>query len=182
MPLSHTCMITNAGKIPEQELASRRDLREEQICSIDPLTARDLDDALHFTALENGDFEIGVHIADVSYFMKPGTKLDEIASRRATSTYLVNRCYPMLPRLLCENLCSLTEGEDRLAFSVIWRFNKDVQIIDEWFGRTVIRSCAKLAYQHAQAIIEDPELDWDKCNFPSIHGHHTYDHGQSMSH
>lgn len=76
-------------------------------------------------------------------------------------------------RLLCENLCSLAAGEDRLAFSVIWRFNKDIQIVNEWFGRTVIRSCAKLAYQHAQAIIEDPNLEWGKLDLPPINGKHT---------
>ena len=102
-------------RIPDEELANRRDLRKEQIFSIDPPTARDLDDALSWRPLEKGCCEIGVHIADVTYFMQPGTDLDSIAAKRSTTTYLVQRCYPMLPRLLCENLCSLTENEDRLV-------------------------------------------------------------------
>jgi DIS3-like exonuclease 2 len=109
-----------------------------------------------------------VHIADVTYFLKPGTELYGYASRRATSTYLVNKCYPMLPRLLCENLCSLAENEDRLAFSVIWRFDSDGNVVEEWFGRTVIRSCVKLAYEHAQAVIEAPDLDWATAKHPPI--------------
>lgn len=109
-----------------------------------------------------------MHIADVTYFLKPGTELYGYASRRATSTYLVNKCYPMLPRLLCENLCSLAENEDRLAFSVIWRFDSDGNVVEEWFGRTVIRSCVKLAYEHAQAVIEAPDLDWATAKHPPI--------------
>ena len=126
-----------------------------------------------------------MHIADVTYFMQPGTDLDSIAAKRSTTTYLVQRCYPMLPRLLCENLCSLTENEDRLAFSVIWKFDAGGKIVDEWFGKTVINSCAKLAYDHAQAVIEEPDLDWEAKelehaigipatkHFPTIHGGHT---------
>jgi DIS3-like exonuclease 2 len=135
-------------------------LRETCIFTIDPATARDLDDALSYRKLEGGGYEIGVHIADVTFFLKPETELYDVASARATSTYLVNKCYPMLPRLLCENLCSLAENEDRLAFSVIWTFDADGGVVDEWFGRTVIRSCVKLAYEHAQAVLDNPELDW----------------------
>ena len=103
----NTCAVNADGvwPIPADEISARRDLRQTQIFSIDPPTARDLDDALHYIDLPDGGCEVGVHIADVSYFMKAGTELDKIASRRATSTYLVDRCYPMLPRLLCENLC-----------------------------------------------------------------------------
>eukprot|EP00038_Savillea_parva_P006129 m.161844 g.161844 ORF g.161844 m.161844 type:complete len:869 (+) comp12118_c0_seq1:252-2858(+) len=155
--------------IPAEELARRRDLRDSCIFTIDPATARDLDDALSFRKLDDGGVEVGVHIADVTYFLKPETELYSWASRRATSTYLVNKCYPMLPRLLCENLCSLAENEDRLAFSVVWRFDANGKVVDEWFGRTVIRSCVKLAYEHAQAVIEAPDLDWAAVGHPAIH-------------
>mmetsp|Transcript_34444 Transcript_34444/g.103878 ORF Transcript_34444/g.103878 Transcript_34444/m.103878 type:complete len:741 (+) Transcript_34444:3-2225(+) len=155
--------------IPKEEIAARRDLRDTCIFTIDPATARDLDDALSFNCLEGGGYEVGVHIADVTFFLKPETDLYDIASERATSTYLVNKCYPMLPRLLCENLCSLAENEDRLAFSVIWKFDDKGKVVSEWFGRTVIRSCVKLAYERAQAVIEDPELDWAAADHPPIH-------------
>lgn len=162
-------------QIPEEEIAARRDLRTARIFSIDPPTARDLDDALSCVALDDGTFEVGVHIADVSFFVKPGTKLDEIAARRATTTYLVQRSYPMLPRLLCENLCSLSENQDRLAYSVVWTLDREGNILQEWFGRTVIHSCCKLAYGHAQAVIEDPAVDWEGNEFPRIYGEHTID-------
>jgi len=128
---------------------------------------------LSWRDLGDGTYEVGVHIADVTYFMKPGTLLDDIAARRATTTYLIQRCYPMLPRMLCENLCSLAENEDRLAFSVIWRLDKDNNVLEEWFGRTVIRSCCKMAYGNAQSIINDPELDWVSSEMPAVHGGHS---------
>eukprot|EP00039_Didymoeca_costata_P008776 m.116256 g.116256 ORF g.116256 m.116256 type:complete len:890 (+) comp14227_c0_seq8:177-2846(+) len=159
--------------IPQEELQKRRDLRNWQIFSIDPPTARDLDDALSIQSLEDGNFEIGVHIADVSHFMKRNTKLDDIASRRATTTYLVGECFPMLPRVLCENLCSLTENVDRLAFSVVWKMNQKGEILHEWFGRTVIRSCCRLAYGHAKQVLENKDLDWSENSFPVIYGGHT---------
>lgn len=138
-------------------------------------TARDLDDALSWKALDDGTFEVGVHIADVSYFMQPGTELDEIAARRSTTTYLVTHCHPMLPRLLCENLCSLAENVERLAFSVIWKFDKDLNIIDEWFGRTVIKSCVKLAYGNAKQVLDNPDIDWVEEAMPTVYGGHTPD-------
>eukprot|EP01114_Cavostelium_apophysatum_P019410 TRINITY_DN6252_c0_g1_i2.p1 TRINITY_DN6252_c0_g1~~TRINITY_DN6252_c0_g1_i2.p1 ORF type:complete len:1327 (-),score=433.29 TRINITY_DN6252_c0_g1_i2:12-3866(-) len=140
--------------IPPEEIAKRRDLRKVRIFTIDPPTAKDLDDALHCTPLPDGNFEVGVHIADVSFFVKPGTPLDKEAQSRATTVYLVQKAITMLPHLLCENLCSLNPGVDRLAFSVIWKMTPQGQILDEWFGRTVIRSCSKMPYDVAQYIIE----------------------------
>ena len=112
-------------EIPPEELTARRDLRHLRICSIDPPTARDLDDALHCVRNADGTFEVGVHIADVSYFVRPGSALDEEACSRSTSVYLVQRVIPMLPRLLCEDLCSLNPGVPRLAFSVIMQLTPD---------------------------------------------------------
>ena len=138
------CLPETPWSVPQAELDKRRDLRSYRICSIDPPTARDLDDALHCKRNEDGTYEVGVHIADVSHFVVPDTALDEEASARSTSVYLVQKVIPMLPRLLCEQLCSLNPGEDRLAFSVIWQLNADGTIISTWFGRTVIRTCFKL--------------------------------------
>uniref|UniRef100_H2M031 DIS3-like exonuclease 2 n=1 Tax=Oryzias latipes TaxID=8090 RepID=H2M031_ORYLA len=143
--------------IPPEELEKRKDLRRDCIFTIDPATARDLDDALSCKLLPDGNFEVGVHIADVSYFVKEDTALDEAASQRATSVYLVQQVVPMLPRLLCEELCSLNPDFDRLTFSVIWKLTPEGKILSEWFGRSVIRSCAKLSYDHAQSMIEAPE-------------------------
>ncbi|XP_056355046.1 DIS3-like exonuclease 2 isoform X2 [Oenanthe melanoleuca] len=138
------------------ELAKRRDLRKECIFTIDPSTARDLDDALSCKQLPDGNLEVGVHIADVSYFVQEETALDKVASERATSVYLVQKVIPMLPRLLCEELCSLNPMRDRLTFSVIWTLTPEGKILDEWFGRTVICSCVKLSYDHAQSMIDSP--------------------------
>jgi len=131
-------------------------LREHTIFTIDPPTAKDLDDALHVTQLPDGTYEIGVHIADVSFFVEEGTALDAEARRRATSVYLVQKVIPMLPSILCEQLCSLNPNVDRLAFSCIWKMNADGTLVDEtpWFGRTVIRSCAKMDYPTAQRVID----------------------------
>ncbi|XP_060623306.2 DIS3-like exonuclease 2 isoform X2 [Anolis sagrei] len=159
--------------IPPEELAKRRDLREECIFTIDPSTAKDLDDALSCKPLPDGNFEVGVHIADVSYFVLEGTELDEVASKRATSVYLVQKVVPMLPKLLCEELCSLNPMTDRLTFSVIWKLTPEGKIIDEWFGRTVIRSCAKLSYDHAQSMIENPEKEFGAQELPPISSQHS---------
>ena len=117
----------------------RKDMRNERIFTIDPATAKDLDDALSIKANEDGTFEVGVHIADVSYFIKPNTALDRDAKKRATSVYLVQRSVPMLPLALSEQLCSLVPGADRLAFSVIFTVNSEAKVIKKWFGKTVIR-------------------------------------------
>lgn len=154
--------------IPQEEIVCRTDLRKSCIFTIDPATARDLDDAVSCLPLPNGNFRVGVHIADVSYFVEEGTPLDNLASDRATSVYLTQKVIPMLPRVLCEHLCSLNPSEDRLAFSVIWELDPNGVILGEWFGRTVIRSCTKLSYQHAQGMIENPDKIWSTEELPEI--------------
>ncbi|KAH3764141.1 mitotic control protein [Pelomyxa schiedti] len=151
--------------IPPSEIASRRDLRNKRIFTIDPLTCRDMDDALSCTSLPDGNFEVGVHIADVSYFVPPGSPLDKVAQERSTSVYLLQRVIPMLPETLANNLCSLNPDEDRLAFSAIWVISPSGEILQEWFGRTIIRSCAKLSYDVAQDCIEGRVVnDWSTCH------------------
>ncbi|XP_064642619.1 DIS3-like exonuclease 2 [Lineus longissimus] len=154
--------------IPESELQTRKDLRKEIVFTVDPASARDLDDAL--SCVDNGDgtYEIGVHIADVSYFVKEQTELDCVAASRATSVYLVQKVVPMLPRLLCEQLCSLNPDEDRLTFSVIWKMTETGEILDIWFGRSVIRSCVKLSYDHAQGFLDEPDREWTREELPPI--------------
>ena len=155
-------------KIPQEELESRRDFRDVCVFTIDPATARDLDDALHCKKLDDGTFEIGVHIADVSFFVKEGTALDEVASSRATSTYMVQKVIPMLPRLLCEELCSLNPSEDRLTFSVVWKIDGSGVVQDEWMGKGIIRSRVKLSYEHAQEMIDNPEKVWGEEEHPPL--------------
>jgi len=130
--------------VPERELEGRRDLRAERVFSIDPDTAKDLDDALSIKQNGDGTYDVGVHIADVSHFVKPNTALDRDARKRATSVYLVQRAVPMLPPTLSEQLCSLRPGEDRLAFSVIFTITEDSRVIKKWFGKTVIK-CVDLS-------------------------------------
>ncbi|XP_059507090.1 DIS3-like exonuclease 2 isoform X2 [Stegostoma tigrinum] len=158
--------------IPKEELQKRKDLRKECIFTIDPATARDLDDALSCRKLQDGNFEVGVHIADVSYFVHEGTALDTMASKRATSVYLVQKVIPMLPRLLCEELCSLNPMQDKLAFSVIWKLTPQGKVLSQWYGRTIIRSCVKLSYNHAQSIIEDPEKIFTPDELPPVSPEH----------
>ncbi|XP_039569717.1 DIS3-like exonuclease 2 isoform X2 [Passer montanus] len=159
--------------ISPAELAKRRDLRKECIFTIDPSTARDLDDALSCKQLPDGNLEVGVHIADVSYFVLEETALDKVASERATSVYLVQKVIPMLPRLLCEELCSLNPMRDRLTFSVIWKLTPEGKILDEWFGRTVICSCVKLSYDHAQSMIDSPGKVLSPEELPPVSPQHS---------
>eukprot|EP00794_Sanderia_malayensis_P004691 gene4691-5306_t len=171
------CLPTDLPwKIPALEYERRRDLRKECIFTIDPATARDLDDALSCRVTEDGNFEVGVHIADVSYFIEEDNALDKMAASRATSVYLVQKVIPMLPRLLCEQLCSLNPAEDRLTYSVMWTITPEGKILNEWFGRSVIRSCCKLTYEHAQEMIETEqaaeEMFIDAAQFPSVDGAH----------
>lgn len=161
--------------IPPEEIRKRRDLRKECIFTIDPATARDLDDALSCKQLPDGNFEVGVHIADVSYFVDQGNALDAIASQRATSVYLVQKVIPMLPRLLCEELCSLNPLADRLTFSVIWKITPEGKILSEWFGRSVIRSCVKLSYDYAQSMIEAPDKMFSAAELPPVDPVHPID-------
>ncbi|XP_071422650.1 DIS3-like exonuclease 2 isoform X2 [Pithys albifrons albifrons] len=159
--------------ISQEELTKRRDLRKECIFTIDPSTARDLDDALSCKQLPDGNLEVGVHIADVSHFVLEETALDKVASERATSVYLVQKVIPMLPRLLCEELCSLNPMKDRLTFSVIWKLTPEGKILDEWFGRTVICSCVKLSYDHAQSMIESPGKVLSPEELPPVSPQHS---------
>jgi DIS3-like exonuclease 2 len=122
------CLPQTPWSIPDEEFKYRRDMRNLCIFTIDPATARDLDDALHCIQLDDGCFEVGVHIADVSYFVRENTLVDKYASERTTSVYLVQKVIPMLPRLLCEHLCSLNPAVDRLTFSVIWKINSDGEV------------------------------------------------------
>lgn len=161
--------------IPPEEIQRRKDLRNECIFTIDPATARDLDDALSCKLLPDGNFEVGVHIADVTYFVEEGNALDKLASERATSVYLVQKVIPMLPRLLCEELCSLNPLTDRLTFSVIWKLTPEGKILSEWFGRSVIRSCVKLTYDHAQSMIEAPEKLFTAEELPPCDPEHPID-------
>ena len=140
--------------IQEEEVKKRRDMRRTLTFTIDPRDAKDFDDALSFRKLENGNYEVGVHIADVSHYVKPGTILDEEAYSRATSVYLVDRVVPMLPEVLSNDACSLRPGEDKYTFSAVFEINPKAEVVKEWFGRTVIFSDARFAYEEAQYIIE----------------------------
>ena len=138
----------------EEEIAQQRDMRNVPTITIDPDDAKDLDDALSVRELENGNWEIGVHIADVSHYVKPGSVLDMEAASRATSVYLVDRVVPMLPEKLSNDLCSLHADTDKLSFSAIFELDEQARIKGEWFGRTVMRSRRRFAYAEAQAIID----------------------------
>lgn len=140
--------------ISGQEIEKRRDMRDTLTYTIDPADAKDFDDALSFKTLENGNYEIGIHIADVSHYVKEGTVLDDEAYERATSVYLVDRVVPMLPEVLSNGVCSLNPHEDKLCFSAVFEMDNDCKIHKEWFGRTVIHSDQRFAYEEAQHIIE----------------------------
>jgi ribonuclease R/exosome complex exonuclease DIS3/RRP44 len=140
--------------IQPEEIAKRRDMRDVLTFTIDPRDAKDFDDALSFQKLDNGSYEIGVHIADVSYYLEPGTILDEEAYNRATSVYLVDRVVPMLPEVLSNFACSLRPNEEKYTFSAIFQLNEKAEVVDQWFGRTVIYSDQRFAYEEAQHIIE----------------------------
>ncbi|MBF4483646.1 ribonuclease R [Flavobacterium sp. CSZ] len=140
--------------IQESEIAKRRDMRDTLTFTIDPKDAKDFDDALSFKKLENGNYEIGIHIADVSYYHEEGTILDDEAYQRATSVYLVDRVVPMLPEVLSNFACSLRPNEEKYTFSAIFEISENAQVINQWFGRTVIYSDQRFAYEEAQYIIE----------------------------
>ena len=140
--------------IKEEEVLKRKDLREILTCTIDPRDAKDFDDALSFEILDNGNFSIGIHIADVSHYLKPDTILEQEAYERATSVYLVDRVVPMLPEVLSNNACSLRPLEDKYTFSAIFEMDKKGSVKNQWFGRTVINSNERFAYEEAQHIIE----------------------------
>jgi ribonuclease R len=149
------------GEITPQEINIRRDMREVTTFTIDPLTAKDFDDALSIQHLEDGRIEIGVHIADVSHYVKPGSALDGEAADRTTSVYLVDRVCPMLPERISNELCSLRPNEDKLTFSAIFTFHpKSLKVTDRWFGRTVIHSDRRFTYEEAQEVLDTGKGDF----------------------
>jgi ribonuclease R len=143
--------------IQESEIKKRRDIRDTLTFTIDPKDAKDFDDALSFKKLENGNYEVGIHIADVSYYLQEGTILDDEAYQRATSVYLVDRVVPMLPEVLSNFACSLRPNEEKYTFSAIFEITEKAEVVNNWFGRTVIYSDQRFAYEEAQYIIETKE-------------------------
>jgi ribonuclease R len=146
-------------RITEEEVAKRRDMRKICTFTIDPKDAKDFDDALSIQKLDNGNWEIGVHIADVSHYVVPGTMLDDEAYERATSVYLVDRVVPMLPEVLSNDVCSLRPNEDKFTFSAVFEMNDKAEVVNQWFGRTVIHSDRRFTYEEAQERIETQEGD-----------------------
>lgn len=143
-------------KITDEELSKRWDFRNLNVCSVDPPGCRDIDDALHAIVLPNGNYEIGVHIADVTHFVRPDAHIDKEAAHRCTTVYLVDKRTDMLPKQLTEDLCSLRSGVDRLAFSCVWELNpENGRQINVRFGKSVIHSRASLSYGEAQTKIDD---------------------------
>lgn len=145
--------------INDSEIANRRDMRNICTFTIDPKDAKDFDDALSIQKLGNGNYEIGVHIADVSHYVRPGTLLDDEAYDRATSVYLVDRVVPMLPEVLSNDVCSLRPNEDKFTFSAVFEMDENADLVNQWFGRTVIHSDRRFSYEEAQERIESGEGD-----------------------
>jgi ribonuclease R len=151
--------------IPDSEITKRRDMRDVITCTIDPVTAKDFDDALSIKHIKDDVYEIGVHIADVSHFVIPGSELDKEAKYRAFSVYMVDRTIPMLPEILSNDICSLNPNEDRLAFSVVFHINTNAVISDIWYGKTVIHSNKRYSYEEAQEILDKKSgLYYDELN------------------
>ena len=147
------------GRITEKDIRGRKDFRDVPTFTIDPEDAKDFDDALSLRKLENGNWEAGIHIADVTYYVKPGSLTEEEARQRATSVYLVDRVVPMLPERLSNDICSLRPGEDKLTFSAVFELNEKAEVQNEWFGRTVINSDRRFSYGEAQLVIDTGEGD-----------------------
>jgi len=141
--------------ITQEEIKKRRDFRQITTFTIDPVDAKDFDDALSIRKLDNGNYEIGVHIADVTHYVTENTILEKEAYERATSVYLVDRVVPMLPEKLSNGLCSLRPNEDKLTFSAVFELDENARIINQWFGKTIIHSDRRFAYEDVQQIIED---------------------------
>jgi len=148
------------NEVAPEELAKRRDFRDIWTCTIDPVDAKDFDDALSLQKLPEGNWEVGVHIADVSHYVTPGTAIDTEAYERGTSIYLVDRTIPMLPEQLSNLVCSLRPDEEKLCFSAVFKLNDKAEILEEWFGRTVIKSDRRYAYEEVQVMIEGAEGDF----------------------
>jgi ribonuclease R len=144
-------------EITKAEIKKRRDFRDTITFTIDPADAKDFDDAISFKKLDNGNYEVGVHIADVSHYVVPGTALDKEAYARATSVYLVDRVIPMLPERLSNGVCSLRPNEDKLCFATVLELDAEANVLSEWFGRTIIHSDTRFSYEQAQEVIETKE-------------------------
>ena len=143
--------------IPADEITKRRDMRQATTMTIDPASAKDFDDALSIEKIKDDVYEIGVHIADVSHFVTPGSELDLESKDRSFSVYLVDRTIPMLPEILSNDICSLNPNEDRLAFSVVFKINSRAEISDIWYGRTMIHSDKRYSYEEAQEILDNKD-------------------------
>ncbi len=149
-------------ELDEQEIEKRRDFRDITTFTIDPVDAKDFDDALSFKQLDNGNIEIGVHIADVSHYVRPGSGMDTEALKRSNSVYLVDRVVPMLPEQLSNMACSLRPKEDKYSFSAVFEMDEHGKVYKEWFGKTVIHSNRRFTYEEAQEIIEGKDGDFKK--------------------
>ncbi|KJF44482.1 ribonuclease R [Draconibacterium sediminis] len=149
-------------EIPKEEIKKRRDMRKTTTFTIDPADAKDFDDALSLKKLDNGNWEVGVHIADVTHYVRPNTIIENEAQDRATSVYLVDRVVPMLPERLSNGVCSLRPNEDKLCFSAVFEITKDAKVKKQWFGKTVIHSDRRFTYEEAQEIIETGEGDFSE--------------------
>tara|TARA_B100000809_G_scaffold266794_1_gene331628 strand:+ start:507 stop:2708 length:2202 start_codon:yes stop_codon:yes gene_type:complete len=145
--------------ITEEEIGKRRDMRKDLTFTIDPKDAKDFDDALSFEILENGNYEIGIHIADVSHYLALDSEMEKEAYQRATSVYLVDRVVPMLPEKLSNGVCSLRPHEEKLTFSAVFELNDKAQLLSEWYGKTVTYSDERFAYEEAQVLIEEGKED-----------------------
>jgi ribonuclease R len=164
-PLSFPIEVEQeANEIPEivseEEIKGRKDFRDTITFTIDPADAKDFDDAISFKKLTNGNYEIGVHIADVSHYVKPNSRLDKEAFERATSVYLVDRVIPMLPERLSNGVCSLRPNEDKLCFAAVFELDEQANILSQWFGRTAIHSNRRFSYEEAQEVIETKHGDF----------------------
>ena len=153
-----------ASKIPTRigrgEIKRRRDFRKVFTITIDPADAKDFDDAISLRKMDNGHWEVGVHIADVSHYVTPGSAIDQEALDRGTSVYLVDRTIPMLPEKLCNNVCSLRPDEEKLTFSVVFEMDDEAKIYDRWIGKTIIKSCRRYTYEEVQTMIEGGDGDY----------------------
>ncbi len=149
--------------ITAAEISKRKDFRGKTTFTIDPVDAKDFDDALSIIKLPDGNWEIGVHIADVAHYVKPGSLLDAEAINRATSVYLVDRCVPMLPEVLSNHVCSLRPNEEKLCFSAVFVMNDEAEILQQWFGRTVILSDRRFSYEEAQTVLETGIGDYNEA-------------------
>ncbi|XP_062581168.1 exosome complex exonuclease RRP44-like [Saccostrea cucullata] len=152
------CLPKLPWEITKEDMERREDFRDLDICSVDPPGCTDIDDALHCRDLPNGNLEVGVHIADVSHFIRPGTAIDKEAERRGTTVYLTDKRIDMVPELLSSNLCSLRSNVERFAFSVIWELTHDAEIVTTKCTKSVIKSKAALTYAEAQMRIDDPKM------------------------